>query len=150
MDLHSHCIRTGFIALLHGLMQSKWIKVARWFTTGCIRGLPLILKFWGQQVYHGTRYHLKVHWNQLPAKLQTTLSSMSLLKNTAKPERNRDGGNVELNDYTICFGTSDALQHGEGPSSMCTGTCAPVRVEDNAKLLTLRCRQISCSKLGLG
>lgn len=44
-DSHSRHIRTGFIALLHGLMQRKWIKVARWFTTGHVRGFPLILKF---------------------------------------------------------------------------------------------------------
>ena len=45
MDPHSLCVTTGFIALLRGLMQSKRIKVARWFTTGLVRGLPLIGKF---------------------------------------------------------------------------------------------------------
>lgn len=57
-DWHSHPITTGFIALLHGLVQSKWIKVARWFTAKV--GFPLILKVLGQQVYHGTSHHLKV------------------------------------------------------------------------------------------
>lgn len=32
------------LLLLHGLMQSTGIKNSRWFTTGCIRGFPLILK----------------------------------------------------------------------------------------------------------
>lgn len=65
-------------------------------------------------------------------------------------ERNRDGGNLEQNDYGFCFGTGNALQHAEGPSPVCTSLCAPVRVEDNAKLLAQQRRQISCSKLQLG
>lgn len=93
---HSHPTTTGFTALLRGLMQSKQIKVARWFKTGLIRGFPPLLKFWGQQVHHGTRHHAHLHWNQLPAKLQTMQSSVSLLQDTAKLERN--SGNLEQND----------------------------------------------------
>lgn len=75
---------------------------------------------------------------------------MNLLKNTMKLERNRASGNLELTDSSVLCSTSDALEYGEGPSPVCTGTCALVRAEDNTELLTLQSRQISCSKARLG